>query len=350
MKKARSFFALALAGVILLLGGGQQAFAQSTGTSNGQGNGLKISPVRQDLTIEPGGSRTVSMFIENITAFPLTVNGIKNDFIPSDDESGEPRIILDDKESAPSNSFKSLVGTLPSVRVQPNERREVRFSITVPEDAVGGGYYGAVRYTPGNPETDKNVSLNASVGTIFLIRVPGDIKEQLKVESLEARHKNNTGSLFDSGPIDVVIRFRNYGNIHVQPFGKVAVKDFSGKVIHEFEINNTQPRGSVLPSSIRKFDYPIKHDKFFGRYTIEGSFGYGENGELIQARKVFYVIPFKLIAAVLLALAFLIFVLPRIIRAYNRRIIQRAGTAAGSSAKPKAKAAPRSGTAPRRKR
>ncbi|MDB5182212.1 MAG: hypothetical protein JWP13_975 [Candidatus Saccharibacteria bacterium] len=334
MKKARSFFALILLGLMVLSGGGAKVFAQSSN----QGNGLKIAPVRTDLTIEKGGSRQVSLFVENITASTLTVGGVKNDFVSSDDESGEPRVILDDDKSAPGNSFKTLVGALPTVQLKPNERREIRVTLSVPKNAAAGGYYGAIRFAPGSGETDKNVSLTASVGTIFLIRVPGDIKEQLQVESFAIKGGNNTGSLFNSGPVNVVIRFKNSGNIHLQPFGKVTVKNFSGKVIDEFEINNTQPRGSVLPGSIRKFDYPVKEKKLFGRYTAEGSFGYGSNGELILAKKTFYVIPFKMIAAVIFVLAFLIFGLPRLIRAYNRSVIRRAGGQTTSRAKPKAKA------------
>lgn len=334
MKKARSFFAFAAAALVLLSGGGERVFAQASN----QGNGLKIAPVRTDLTIEKGGSRQVSLFIENITASTLTVSGFKNDFVASDDESGEPRIILDEKESAPGNSFKTLVGALPTIRLVPNERREVRISLSVPKDAPAGGYYGAIRFAPGTGDSDKNVSLTASVGTIFLIRVPGDIKEQLQVEDFTAKHNNNTGSLFNSGPISIVTRFKNFGNVHVLPFGKITVKDFSGKVIDEIEINNTQPRGSVLPNSVRKFEYELKEKKLFGRYTAEGSFGYGSSGELIQAKKVFYVIPFKMIAAVIFGLAFIIFILPRLIRAYNRSIIQRASGQTGSRAKPKARA------------
>jgi hypothetical protein len=338
MKKARSFLAIAVVGLALLSVSGIRAYAAPL---NGQGNGLKISPVRTDLTIEKGGSRQVSLFVENITAFPITIQGVVNDFVASDDESGEPRIMLDDKDTAPTNSFKSLVGSVQGTTLQPNERKELRVTIAVPKTATSGGYYGAIRYAPGNGQSEKNVSLTASVGSIFLITVPGNLTEQLKVESFDIMHGGSVSSLFNSGPVSVQTRFRNSGNIHVQPFGKIVIKNFSGKVIYETEINNTQPRGSVLPGSIRKFknDVPIK--KLFGRYTAEGSFGYGDSGSLILAKKTFYVIPFKLIAVVIFVLAFLIFVLPRLIRAYNRSIVRRAQSSGGTSARAKPKAKPR---------
>lgn len=342
MKRARSYLALTLVGIVLLAGVSPKAGAQASGSSNGQGNGLKIAPVRTDLTIEKGGSRQVTLYVENVTAFPVTVSGVTNDFVPSDDESGEPRIILDEKQSAPGNSFKRLVGQLPSMRLQPNERREIRVTLSVPRDAESGGYYGAIRYAPGSNRGDDNVALTASVGTIFLIRVPGNITEKLQVESFNvANEEGNPNSLFDAGPVTVQTRFKNLGNIHVQPFGKITVKNFSGKVIQETEINNTQPRGSILPGSVRKFDQKVEEEKLFGRYTVEGSFGYGSDGELILAKKTFYVIPFKLIAAIIFGLAFLIFILPKAIRAYNRSIIRRASSQTGSAAKTKQRANPR---------
>ncbi len=299
------------------------AFA-ATAAPAAPGNGLKIAPVRSDLTIDKGTSRTVTLFVENITAEKVTVHGVVNDFVPSDDESGEPKIILDDNQRAPGNSFKSLISGVPTVTLAPNERKQVSVVLSVPAKGASGGYYGAVRFSPGNGENDKNVALTASVGSIFLVRVPGNITEKLSVESFGVAKKGALGSLFSSGPLSVETRFRNFGNIHVQPFGKIYIKNFSGKVVDTIEINNAQPRGSVLPNSIRKFSNPIKPTKFFGKYTAEASFGYGTDGELLLAKKTFYVIPYQLIGILVLVILFLIFVLPRLIRKYNESIIRRA--------------------------
>lgn len=341
MKKARSFLAAFAVGLALLSGiVGPRAYAATPAPTTGQGNGLKISPVRTDLTIEKGGSRQVSIFLENITNFPITVSGVINDFVASSDESGEPQIILDANQSAPGNSFKTLVSSVPGGTLAPGERKEFRVTIAVPKNAASGGYYGAVRYGPGSGQNNKNVALQANVGSIFLITVPGNITEQLKVESFDIMHNSSVGSLFNSGPVAVQTRFRNSGNIHVAPFGKIIMKNFKGQVIWQTEINDTQPRGEVLPGSIRKFVNNVPVSKMFGRYTVEGSFGYGDQGALILAKKTFYIIPFKLIAAVLLVLAFLIFGLPRLVRAYNRSVVKRAQQQNGTPsriAKPKAK-------------
>lgn len=335
--------AIAAIGIALVLVITVPAYAQTrpapANGPKGTGNGLKIAPVRTDIIIDKGNSRTVSMTIENITGFPVTVGGVTNDFVPSADESGEPRIILDEKQKAPGNSFKSLISTLPTVTLAPNERREVKITLSVPTNAPSGGYYGAIRFSPKTGVNDKNVALTASVGSIFLVRVPGDITEKMSVEAFSilpiksceggtdkkpcTPNYGGAASLFSSGPVAVETRFRNFGNIHVQPFGKISIKNFSGKIIQEIEINNSQPRGSVLPASVRKFTNPVEEKKMFGKYTAEASFGYGSNGELLLAKKTFYVIPFKLIALVLGVLVFAIFILPRLIRSYNESVIRR---------------------------
>lgn len=343
-----------MAAAVLALSSGSVAYAATQLPTTGQGNGLKIAPVRTDLTIDKGASRQVTLAVENITAFPMTVQAVANDFMASDDESGEPRILLDAKDSAPDNSFKKLITNLPTVAIKPSERREVKMTITVPKDATSGGYYGAIRFVPGNGNSNKNVSLTASVGSLFLITVPGNVTQQLKVQSFDVIHNGDVGSLFNSGPIAIQTRFKNIGNVHVSPFGKLYVKSFSGKVINEVEINDTQPRGSILPGSVRKFvvtsdgkkdsnnkEIPLLHDAKFGRYTVEGSFGYGDNGDLLLAKKTFYIIPYKYIAGVLLAIAFFIFVLPRLIRAYNQSIVRRAQAANGPPAKSKPVRKPR---------
>jgi hypothetical protein len=284
--------------------------------SDGAGTGLKISPTRLDLTIKPGETKTVKIQIQNMTGAPVNVRGLVNDFIPGSDESGQPKIVLDDSEDTPTNSFVTLVSDVTKLELGPGEKGEATVTINAIKTTPSGGYYGAVRFATGNAE-GRSVALNASVGTIFLIRVPGNLTEKLNVVSFDVTKNGNTGTLFDSGPLSVQTRFRNQGNIHVQPFGKIYIKNFTGNVVQTIEINETQPRGSVLPDSIRRFDNPIDVNPLFGKFTAEAAFGYGSNSELLTANKTFYVIPIKLISIILVVVGLITLILPKIIRAHR---------------------------------
>lgn len=303
------------------------ASAQQTNSAS-NGNGLRISPVRFDLTIEPGKSETISVYIENITDSPATLKAVVNDFTASSDESGNPRVLLNENDFAPSRGLKRYISKVDNVTLKPKERKVVAVRIAMPADAPGGGYFGAVRFLPANVAAESNVSLSASVGSLILVKVPGDITEQVSVSSMNvSRGSGKASSFFTSGKdLKTTVRFRNSGNVQTAPFGKVFLKK-GGKELASIEINNTQPRSTVLPDSVRRFEVGLQ-DKAtgFGKYTVEGSFGYGDQGQLIQASSTFYVVPLPIvILAVTLVTAIIlgIFVIPRLLKAHDRKLIRK---------------------------
>ncbi len=313
----------------ILLSGAQSHGAFAAQTSTVGGNALKVSPVRQDITMDPGTSQFVDVFISNLTSVPAKLHGAVNDFTSAGNETGQPNIILDENQSAPTHSLKQFVVPVGDFTLAPGEVRDIKVKINIAKDAPGGGYYGAIRFYPVSTAGDisKNLNLSASVGSLVLLRVNGEIKEEMHVASFDVRRGDNSAFFFTSNKGLVnVIRFQNTGNVQLEPFGKIMIKRF-GKVVSTTEINDVAPRSNVLPDSIRRFDQPLKGLSSFGKYTLQGNFGYGSTGQLLTSSLTFYIVPVAYIAIVLgivLALAFLIFVVPRLIRAYNRNVIRKA--------------------------
>jgi hypothetical protein len=203
-------------------------------------------------------------------------------------------------------------------------------TIAVPAGTAGGGYYGAIRFAPVGAPGDKNVNLSASVASLVLVTVPGNLTEKLSIAGFgvaQGKDSFDTRTIFfNNKNLKSVVRFQNSGNVQLQPFGKVQLKKGS-KIIATYTVNDPANPGNVLPDSIRRFTNNLDKVGSFGKYKIVGNFGYGSNGQLLTASATFYVIPIIviiLIVIVLLLILFLIFVLPRLVRAYNRRVINRA--------------------------
>ena len=125
------------------------SFAQTT--QSPVGNGFRISPVRSEFTIEKGKSQTFTITLENPSSTALKAHPVVNDFIASEDEGGEPRLILDPDTVLPRNDFKRLVSPLDDVIIPGNQRKEIKVTISVPSYAEAGGYYGEIRYIPEIP-------------------------------------------------------------------------------------------------------------------------------------------------------------------------------------------------------
>lgn len=287
------------------------------------GNGFRISPVRVEYTIEKGKSEVVNLTLENPADVAVTARGVVNDFVASDKEDGEPRLILDETAEAPKNSFRTLAQPIGEVLLAPREKKEINVTLRVPEDANAGGYYGAIRFIPVVGAADSgNVGLTASVGTIVLVRVPGNLTERLDLLQLSAAQNSNAKSFITSGDVQVLTRLKNEGDIHLKPFGKVTVKNMFGTTVKEFEFNSVgdQPdnRANILPGSTRKFEDTVGKVKMPGRYTIEANLGYSQgSGDLISAKATFWYMPVWAILIVVVLIAVLAFGVYLLIRKFT---------------------------------
>ena len=325
----RKFYASASllgAAVALLFVGAAPALAATSVTG---GNGLKISPVRNDLTISPGTAQTIDVYVTNLTSQPANLQGVVDDFTAGADESGTPYILLNG-EKAPSHSLKGYVAPIGDFALGANQQKDIKVTVSIPKGVAGGGYFGAIRFLPASTNGSKNVNLTASVGSLVLVTVPGPVTEQLSLVSFDVRHMdpktNQLGGpsvLFTSNKnLDGVARFQNSGNLQEGPFGKMLLKK-GNTVVATYEINTETPRGVVLPDSIRRFSVPLSGLGSFGKYTLEGNFGYGSKGQLLSAQTSFYVVPLSvvvIVVVVILAILVGIFLL----RVYIRNAVKRA--------------------------
>lgn len=281
--------------------------AAQTDNPDQAASGYQISPVRSEFTIEKGKSDTLTISIQNPSSVATSARAVVNNFVASEDENGTPRLILAEDAEPPKNNFKTLISEIPDVQLAGKERKDIPVRITIPADANSGGYYGAVRFVPANPTQESTVGLTASVGTIVLVTVPGDLKQQLDLVQLSAAQGDKAKSFITSGEIDVLTRLKNSGDIHLKPFGRVTVKNMLGKTVNTYEFNNTEPRANILPGSIRRFNDKIGSQKLPGRYTIESNLGYSSGGgELLSSKVSFWYMPVWAIILLIVLIAAII--------------------------------------------
>jgi hypothetical protein len=191
-------------------------------------------------------------------------------------------------------------------------------TISVPKDALSGGYYGVVRFTPLN-QGGGIVSLSANVASLFLVTVPGNLFEKLSLIQLSGADVNgNTSSLFTNGQLSIVTRLENLGNIQSVPFGTIIVKNMFGSKVQTLSFNTGQ--GSILPQSIRKFTNELNKRKWFGYYTVSASIGYGTGGSnLIIGSSSFWYLPLWFIILFFVLIVLIVVVIVRLTSSLKRR-------------------------------
>lgn len=289
------------------------------------GSGLSISPTRTELSIKPGQAGTVSITLKNVTKGAVNAKAIVNDF-EADNDTGEPKLITDDTKQSAASIRNFLLG-LDDIPLKAGEQKDIVIPVQIPSDASPGAYYGVIRYQA-IPVSDGSqgagqVALTASVGSLVLIEVPGNITEKIQITSVKPYLNGTSGTIFTKKPNQVGIHIKNLGNSFAKPFGQVQIQNMSGKQVYSYELNNSTPRGNILPNAERTFKDDLKGVSTPGRYKIVANISYGSGGEVLNYTSTFWYLPTWLLILIGAIVLILIGAAVYLFKRYNSRSIAR---------------------------
>jgi hypothetical protein len=311
MAAAIAIFSLLLAGLSPL------ANAQA-GVS---GSGVSISPTLFQLDMGENASQTIQITLKDTSNGSIVAEPTVNDFV-SDGSTGNPKILI---SGTSPNSIKSFVYQLNNVPLNPSQQENVSVGIHIPPGTPPGAYYGLIRYkavpTAAGSSSPTQVDLTASVGTIVLITVPGNLHEQIKVLGLHVYYNSEDRSFFLNKPNKIGIEIENLGNGFIAPFGSIEIQNMFGKQAGPaYQFNNTAQLGNILPNSTRIFDTTTKVTGInqIGRYTVVASVAFGSGGNVEIIKKTFWYIPLWLAIVIAVVLIVLILLTIRLYIRYKR--------------------------------
>ena len=314
------------AALFLLIAVAPNAVSAATTTpSAGSASGLSISPLRQQLSLSPGGTSQSEITLKNITGGPVTAIPTLRDFT-SDGVDGNPKI-LSTNQNSPS-SIRSFVTGLNKISLATGEQKTFSIGLRVPSTATPGAYFGLIEYQaiPANngaqPGENSKVALTAAVSQLIFITVPGNVTQLMQVKSINVYHDTkgtDAGLFFTSPPKSIGVDVANLANAFEQPYGTLQIQSSGGKVQSYYQVNNGVTRGIVLPNSTRVFINPIKKVTTPGPYTVVASITYGSGGSnILVAKKTFWYIPMWLIIVALVVILILIGIVAFLFRRYRR--------------------------------
>lgn len=299
--------------------------APQPANNNAVGQALEIGPPVFNIKVNPGQVFKTQISVRDIATTKLLVKSQLNDFTAAG-EDGSPKVIVDNVDENNPYSIRKWISPLPDLILEPKQIRNLPITINVPAKAAPGGYYGVVRFTATAPGVDGNgVALSASVGSLLLVTVNGVAKQNLDVEEFKVLKDGEAGTLFQNAPLSFMQRIRNTGNIHEQPTGHVTVKDMFGKIVGVTNVNS--PPRNVLPGTIRRFEQQfdktvIGDKKLFGKYTATLEMNYAGQ-KSVGDELTFWVIPYTLIAIIIILLVVIFFALRFALKRYTQNAIKQ---------------------------
>jgi len=259
---------------------------------------LGVSPVVFELTGNPGETITNQIKVFNDSEDSIVgIEMLVEDISPSGEEGF---VSVAPAETYTYSIASWVVFDQQEFVLQPKEERNVVFSIVIPENAEPGGHYGTVlagsKAVIGKEMT--GAAIAARVGSLVLLSVPGEVKQDLVVSEFSAP------SYSEYGPIPFIVKFENKGTVHVKPTGYITVTNWLGKKVGDVGFASR----NVLPSAIRRFEASLDKKWFWsGKYTatLSGSYG-SSNIPFSPAVITFWAFPWKFAVAALVVVLFFI--------------------------------------------
>ncbi len=305
MKKTAHFLLL-FTGLISLI-----IFSTKIKTANAQvdtsevGNPRTLSAIppregdREALRAEPGETIQTTIQVRNNSKEPITLRSFAQDFIVKED--GKTPIPVEDTVSNRWSLAKWMTVTPNRHTLNPNEKAEMAVVIEVPEDALPGGHYAMVIHEPLGvtdiPVSDQSASaINQRVGTLFYVIVEGPINEEAYIREFEFK------KFQEFGPVPFSFLIRNQSDIHIRPMMNIDIFNMLGQKVDSIKVEGN----NIFPLNAR--DFAGKWDRVwgFGLYTAKLTAAYGTSGQVATASANFWIIPVRIILAILFTILLLV--------------------------------------------
>lgn len=242
---------------------------------------LGVSPAILELILTPGEQTETEIVVFNNATIPLPLKGKVESFVVNEafiEKSDDLRTERYDASSWFSIEPADFI-------IQPGQSVTVKVTASPPKYATPGGHYATVFFQPLIPEeflSQSSAHLTARLGVLLLSIVKGDIVEKASIGELSDPGFNRTG------PLTFTVPIANDGNMHVLPSGRLLIKNSKNETIEEIPMKPS----TVLPSTLKEFEFIWDKNYIFGTYTAiaEVTYGPGEI-ELISKPVTFTVFP-----------------------------------------------------------
>ncbi len=269
------------------------------------------------LTAKPGDTIQEQVRVRNTSSQPVVIQSSTLDFV-LDQDATTPIAV---NESVNNRwSLASWITLAPSRQVlAPNQTGVISLVIEVPSDALPGGHYAMIVHQPGleivetetNEETlnESATGINQQVGTLVYLLVEGPINEQAFIRNL------TFPQFSEFGPVPYSFTVENNSDVHVRPSLEVSITNLFGQVVSTTALETK----NVFPLTSRDFAGSWEQIWGTGLYKATVTMGYGGQGQVATASTSFWLIPIRLIIAIIVLILTIVAVIIIIRRHYLHR-------------------------------
>jgi len=269
-------------------------------------NDFVVEPGKTEIFLNPGEVVTKNITITNRIGKNVKFKLTTEDMIGTSDSLSPIKLLGDEKGPYSVKNF--IEPEISEFSLDLGEKIVIPVKVSVPLDAEPRGYYGALIVSnepeilgeTQSKETEGKARLVSRIGSLFFLRINGEGKEAGTLEDFKIIGPSK--SFYQNRPKGFEISFKNTGNVHLVPHGKVTIRNIFGKSVGEIPVDAY----FSLPDSIRYREVFWTEGTGLGRYTAHLSLFPGFGNENQESSVAFWIIPWKILVATFVGLVILI--------------------------------------------
>jgi len=219
--------------------------------------GFSVGSGRDEYLVSPGESFSGAITVTNTSEEPVALRVFIGDWVRVPGQTSTYGF-SDEGGIEPRSLVPWMVFSPERVTLEPEEKRDIMYEGSVPDDPSLEGSYWAMIFIEGIPPEEPDVvptpegEIGVGIKTIFRY----GIQVYATIEGTERREATFTSLNIDQaeGGFNAVAIFENKGNIYLRPKVWIELRDAAGEVVYTQE----HKERIVLPESARDFTFELK--------------------------------------------------------------------------------------------
>ncbi len=316
--KLKKYNAILLLPIIILFTSVSSLFAQANLS-------IGVAPTSKTLKMQSGEVYSDEIVFWNLSQEGDTYRVYISGFQQIENQPGTAIILTpEDDAIAPYSASKWITVEKDTIYLEPNKNTKLKYTIEVPEDATKGEFNAEI-FLISESDVQQNITAafaNLAAGTPFLIQIGDDF-----IENAELLRFVTDKKTYEKIEVNFLTKIKNLGDTHITPTGEIIIENIFRQEVARVPFNKNNQ--SLLRDNIGNYeDYwdqssylspnkaialgPMKAKLLVTYRTFQPGFA------VLNGETTFWIIPWKIIIAILLTLLLAI-----IIRTWKKKTEKR---------------------------
>ncbi len=268
-------------------------FPQKAFAADESGIGITIHPYLSDIIIQNEERVPFTVELSNNSGESREFSILAIDFGGLESSAGVAFLGSDqdiEKEFDPADWIELQVET---IRIAAKESATLSGTIINTGALSPGGHYGALLFQEKKPVENvgpTNVNIDERIAALVFIRKEGGAVYEMNLRPVSVERP------LIGLPETLTLSFRNAGNVHIVPRGRIDIKDPFGRLIAKGTVNENS--SLLLPKSEKAYPIrflPANRAYFPGKYTIEINIRYDGKKAFESQKMAYFIVPISFV-------------------------------------------------------